>query len=151
MVLDINTQFVYFFSNVLCGIFVGLLFDIYRVIRGFKTPNKILTAISDILFWIFASLLTFTFMLITNNANLRYYTFLGLFLGLYFYSLFISRVFIGSLRYIVYFIIKTVRLFFRFIITPFVLLRRLIFNISFLIRRTGRLILGKKIIKKQEI
>ncbi|WP_446715271.1 spore cortex biosynthesis protein YabQ [Caloramator sp. Dgby_cultured_2] len=39
-----------FFSNVLCGIFVGLLFDIYRVIRGFKTPNKILTAISDILF-----------------------------------------------------------------------------------------------------
>lgn len=144
MVLDINTQFVYFFSNILCGIIVGLLFDIYRVIRGFRTPNKILTAISDILFWIFASLLTFIIMLVTNNANLRYYTFLGLFLGLYFYFSLLSRLFIGSLRYIVYFTIKIIRLFFRIIITPFVLLRRFIFNISFFIRRTGRLILSKK-------
>ncbi|KRQ86679.1 Spore protein YabQ [Caloramator mitchellensis] len=135
MLLNINTQLLYFFSNVIAGFMVGVMFDIYRVIRGFKNPNRILTAISDILFWILASLITFIFMLVTNNVNIRYYTFIALFIGLYFYFSLISRMFLDILRYFVYYFIKLIRLLIRLILFPFKLIRILIIYTIYLFER----------------
>lgn len=63
MLIPIQTQINMILYSILAGILTGLLFDIYRIIRGFENPNKVLTFIEDILFWIFAALLVFIFAL----------------------------------------------------------------------------------------
>lgn len=146
MVLDINIQFMYFFSNILCGIIIGFLFDTYRIIRGFKNPNKTLTAISDLLFWIFSALLTFIFMLLTNNVNIRYYTFIAFIIGLYLYFKLISKPFLGSLRFVIYYIMKSFRFLFRMILMFLRLIRVFYLNLGYYVRK----FIGLVFIKQQE-
>lgn len=93
MILSIETQLGYFFSTILAGFIVGMMFDVYRVIRGSNPPNKIIAAISDILFWILSALVSFVFLIVTNNGDLRYYTFVGIIIGILFYFKIISRTF----------------------------------------------------------
>lgn len=123
MILPINIQVYYFLSTLLAGLIVGIFFDIYRIIRGFNTPNKIITAISDTLFWILAGFVTFIFFLYTNNGDLGYYTFVGLIAGLLIYFILISKGFIKVLGFIVYFILKFFRIIVILIIYPIKLIR----------------------------
>jgi spore cortex biosynthesis protein YabQ len=123
MVLRIDVQIYYFLSTILAGIVVGVMFDTYRILRGFNCPNKLVTAVSDMLFWIFAAVLTFIFMLYTNNGDLRYYIFVGLFLGLFIYFKLISKKFANILRYTVYIIIKSFRIIINLILYPMRLIR----------------------------
>ena len=55
MPLELNMQFNIVIYSILAGIITGVLFDIYRVIRGLNS-KKILTIIEDILFWILISI-----------------------------------------------------------------------------------------------
>lgn len=123
MVLPVNDQLYYFLTAVAGGFFMGIMFDIYRIIRGFDTPGKLITIISDLLFWILTGIIIFMFFLYTNNAYLRYSTFIGLGLGLYIYFVIISRVFLNALKWIVYYLIKFFRVLFIFIFYPIKLIR----------------------------
>lgn len=123
MVLPVNDQLYYFLTAIAGGFFVGIMFDIYRIIRGFDTPGKFLTIISDMLFWILTGILIFSFFLYTNNAYLRYSTFIGLGLGVYFYFVIISRLFLTILKWIVYYVIKFFRVLFILILYPIKLIR----------------------------
>lgn len=123
MVLPVNDQLYYFLTAVAGGFCVGIMFDIYRIIRGFDTPGKLLTIISDMLFWILAGILIFSFFLYTNNAYLRYSTFIGLGLGVYIYFVIISKMFLSILKWIVYYTIKFFRVLFMLILYPIKLVR----------------------------
>lgn len=123
MIIPVNIQLFYFLSTIITGLIVGIMFDIYRITRGLNSPNKIMTAISDILFWIFAAVTTFVFFLYTNNGNVRYYTFVGLIIGLLIYFELISSRFINFLRAVVYFVLKFFRLVIIFIIYPIKIIR----------------------------
>lgn len=123
MVLPVNDQLYYFLTSIAGGLFIGIMFDIYRIIRGFDTPGKLVTILSDLLFWIFAGIVTFIFFLYTNNAYLRYSTFVGIGLGLYIYFIIISKLFLITLKWIVYYVIKFFRLLIIFVIYPIKLLR----------------------------
>lgn len=112
MILPINTQIFYFLYTAIAGIIIGIMFDIYRILRGFNHPNKFITAISDLLFWVLAAIVIFIFFSLTNNGELRYYTFMGIIIGLFLYFKLFSRVIIKTLRFIIYYFIK----FFRIII-----------------------------------
>jgi spore cortex biosynthesis protein YabQ len=123
MILPVNDQLYYFLTAIAGGLFIGVMFDIYRIIRGFDTPGKLLTIISDLLFWVFTGLIIFVFFLYTNNAYLRYSTFIGLGLGLYIYFGIISRLFLNALKWIVYYVIKFFRVLIISIIYPIKLIR----------------------------
>ena len=70
------------------GIIIGLLFDIFRILRrSFKTSD-IVTYLQDILFWVLTG---FTF----SNGEIRFYMFLGVFLGCLIYMLIFSKYFIN--------------------------------------------------------
>lgn len=122
MLLPTNVQLFYFFTAICSGLIIGVMFDIYRVIRGFNCPKKILTAISDILFWIFTALIVFIFMILTNRGDFRAYTFIGICAGLFFYIKIISSKFIYVFRFILYYSLKTIRIGFSIIIFPIKLL-----------------------------
>ncbi|MEG0370988.1 MAG: spore cortex biosynthesis protein YabQ [Clostridium sp.] len=92
MILGVSVQLWYFCSTIIAGLIVGILFDIYGIVRGINNPNKIMVAISDILFWVFEALVVFVFLIFTNNGDLRYYTFIGMILGIFSYFKMFSKI-----------------------------------------------------------
>ena len=74
MPLDTNMQFSIILYALLAGILTGLMFDLYRIIRGSKVP-KIIIVVEDILFWGLSAMVVFTFLLYTNYAFLGVYVY----------------------------------------------------------------------------
>lgn len=73
------------------GALIGLLFDIFRILRkSFRTSDWI-TTIQDILFWIIAGLIILFSIFTFNNGEIRGYVFFGIALGIFIYIFTISR------------------------------------------------------------
>lgn len=73
------------------GMVIGILFDIFRVLRKcFKTADFI-TYVQDILFWIFAGIITLFSIFQFNQGEIRVYIFLGIFIGILVYMITISK------------------------------------------------------------
>lgn len=73
------------------GIVIGILFDIFRIIRkSFKTADFI-TYIEDVLFWLLTGLILLFTIFTFNNGEIRTYIFVGLLLGFVTYLLTISK------------------------------------------------------------
>ena len=94
MLISMAIQIKLVFFSIFAGIITGMLFDIYRLLRGFENPKKILTFLEDILFWILASLIAFVFLLLTNYAYMGVYVYMYIALGIYIYIKLISKIFI---------------------------------------------------------
>lgn len=138
MILPVNIQIYYFLSTVIAGIAVGIMFDMYRVIIGYNNSNKLIRAITDVLFWIFCALSVFVFFLYTNNGSLGYYTFFGLLIGILLYFKLASKRFIIALRGIIYIIYKLFRIIFILITYPIkyiiLLLKYILYGIKKIVR-----------------
>lgn len=78
----------------ICGIIIGIFFDIFRILRrSFKTPD-IITYIEDIIFGILTGIFLIFIIFVFNNGELRFYIFLALIIGLSLYLLTISKFFV---------------------------------------------------------
>lgn len=76
------------------GIVIGILFDLFRILRkSFKTADWI-TYIQDILFWILTGFIVLFSIFKFNNGEIRSYIFLGITLGILIYMLTISKLII---------------------------------------------------------
>lgn len=90
MPLGLNMQINLVIYSLIAGLITGLLFDIYRGIRGINSMI-ILTIIEDILFSILIALSVFTFLLYTNYAFLTSYVYILIISALIVYFRFISK------------------------------------------------------------
>lgn len=80
--------FIFFF---IIGIIIGIIFDIFKVLRkSFKTPD-IVTFIEDFIFVILSGILTIFGILKLNGGEIRFFLFLGIFFGILIYILTISN------------------------------------------------------------
>lgn len=102
MNIDIIHQAYLFGIYIVCGILIGILFDLFRILRkSFKTPDAI-TYIQDIIFGILTGIFLIFILFIFNNGELRFYIFLALTIGLILYLLTISKLFIKiSVKFII--------------------------------------------------
>lgn len=108
-----------FFST---GIIIGILFDIFRIIRKtFKTPN-IVTYIQDIIFWILSGVLLLSTIFLFTDGEIRFYMITDIILGAIIYFITISKLFILISTKIILFIKKFVIL----LITPLLRLKNII-------------------------
>lgn len=119
MVISINQQFGLIVFSLVSGIITGVLFDLYRLIRGFNNSNKIITFIEDTLFWIFTSVVVFAFLLYTNYAYIGMYVYLWIGIGIYLYMKLISRFFIRSQYKLFKFLGRAFRVTINLILYPF--------------------------------
>ena len=92
MPLELNMQISLVIYSLVGGLIAGVLFDIYRGIRGLNSM-KILTIIEDILFCILIALVIFTFLLYTNYAFLTPYVYILIIIAMILYFRFISGFF----------------------------------------------------------
>lgn len=93
--------FVVFIIN---GILIGVLFDIFRVLRRTFKTTDLVTYVEDTLFWIITGLLTLYFIFCFNNGEIRFYIFLGILLGIIIYMLLFSKYIIKINMFIIGFI-----------------------------------------------
>ncbi|WP_125154105.1 spore cortex biosynthesis protein YabQ [Clostridium rectalis] len=110
MIISIHQQLKLLIFSLASGIITGILFDIYRIIRGFENPKQIVTFIEDTLFWILSGILVFIFLLYTNYAYVGFYVYLFIALGIYLYLKFVSKVFLKVLHNILKSIGKALRM-----------------------------------------
>lgn len=91
MIVPIDIQVNLIINGILAGILTGILFDVYRIIRGFENPNSIVTLIEDVLFWIFAGILIFIFLIYNSYVYMSVYLFFYISIGLILYIRFMSK------------------------------------------------------------
>lgn len=115
----ITVQIKSIFLSISAGLLVGIFFDLYRLFRGVKNPNKYITFLEDILFWILSAILVFIFLLYNNYAYIGLYVYLFIGLGLYLYIMFISKFFISVQSVVFKNVFKSCRIFVNNIFYPF--------------------------------
>ena len=83
--------FIIFLAN---GIFIGVIFDIFRVLRRTFKHKDFLIYIQDVVFWILSGIIllysTFNF----NDGELRLFMIIGALLGFFIYLFTLSKLFI---------------------------------------------------------
>lgn len=95
MILSITQQLRCIIFSLFAGIITGVLFDLYRLMRGFNNINKILTFLEDILFWIFAAIVVFIFLLLMDCVYIGIYVYAWITLGAYLYIKMLSKIFLN--------------------------------------------------------
>lgn len=90
-----------FLIFILNGLIVGILFDVFRILRkAFKTSDFI-TYIQDIIFWISSGLILLYSIFKFNNGELRLFILLGIILGMSIHLLVFSKILITVTVYII--------------------------------------------------
>lgn len=97
------------------GIFIAILFDIFRIKRKvFKTSN-FMTYIEDFTFWILTTTIILFVIWFFNNGEIRFFMLLGLLIGIIIYILLLSDIFtkfgyiiLNNIKNIIKTIIKTI-------------------------------------------
>ena len=111
-------QLLDFFYFMITGMILGIVFDIFRILRrSFKTSDFI-TNIEDIIFGLISSVIIILSIYFINNGQLRFFIALGMALGMIFYLLYFSKYFIQLNVFIITCIKKIILI----IIKPFVFL-----------------------------
>lgn len=125
-----------FFIFLICGAFIGLLFDVFRILRkSFKTPDW-LTYIEDVVFWLLTCIILAYTIFRYNNGELRAFLFIGLLLGFILYLLLVSKFIIHISVKVIKTIKKVVKMVLKWLSYPlkiiFTIIRKLFFKpISF--------------------
>ena len=117
MPLSIDVQFDIVMYSIISGILIGIMFDLYNIIRGVKIP-KIIIIIEDILFWILTAIIVFAFLLYANYAFLGPYVYIFMIVTLIIYLKLISPTILKLERYIIDKVSKIIRIILKNLIYP---------------------------------
>lgn len=128
--MQVDSQLYTFIITIATGILLGALFDCYRVLRGTFRPKAIMTWVTDLLYWLIATMIVFLALVVSNWGELRFYVFLGIVSGVILYYRLLSLYAIRLLLAIIRLIKGIVTLFKKtvvFIIKPIVLCINIIY------------------------
>lgn len=128
--MQVDSQLYTFIITIATGILLGALFDCYRVLRGTFRPRAVMTWVTDLLYWLIATVIVFLALVVSNWGELRFYVFLGIVSGVILYYRLLSLYAIRLLLAIIRLIKGIVTLFKKavvFIIKPIVLCINIIY------------------------
>lgn len=118
MIFNMDRQITLFIFSLINGMAIGVLYDLYRVIRGREETGKLITAIQDILFWILTGILVFTLMMYTNYAYMSFNVFIYNAIGIFLYFKIFSHKFIVLWSRVIEFICTVIRVIFNWFFYP---------------------------------
>ena len=114
----ISSQAYSFFIYFISGMIIGIIFDIFRILRkSFKTKDFV-TYIEDILFWIITGIFLIFILFKFSFGQIRFYTIFALIIGFVLYLFTISKLFIKVSVIIILFIKKIVGKILRILFYP---------------------------------
>lgn len=119
----------YVFSySVYGGILIGIFYDIYRVIKGKRKNERLITSFWDILFLISVFVVVIWAVFSSSYGDIRPYVFIGFLVGFYLYEKLLGRIVAG----VFHLVLRSITSFFRKTNNVLVLPLKLLF--SFLYR-----------------
>lgn len=97
-----SVHIVYEVKLLLYSFFTGaglmMTYDLLRIFRIFIPHSYVFTGIEDMIYWVYAALVTFSLLYEQNDGGLRGYVIAGIFLGMFLYDRLVSRFFLKSLK-----------------------------------------------------
>jgi len=129
------------------GILVGILYDIYRVIKGKKRNDRLFTSLWDVLFLVSVFIVVMWAVFSSSYGDIRSYVFIGFVVGFYLYEKLLGRIAVG----VFHFLIKNIVGFFKqtnsILVFPIKLVCSFICQCYYALAR----LLGKKKIKLRKV
>lgn len=113
MILSIEHQAFVFLVSIIIGLISGVIFDFFRFIRKIIPHNNFATYMEDLFFWLIIIFISYVTLLHISNGEIRFYFFIGAFIGFGFYLLLFSQYLLNFLMYIYDFFYKTLVLLFK--------------------------------------
>lgn len=91
----------YVFSySVYGGILIGVLYDIYRVIKGKSKSERLITSLWDVLFLFSVFLVMIWAVFSSNYGDIRAYVLIGFLVGFYLYEKLLGRIVVGLFHFL---------------------------------------------------
>lgn len=84
--------------SLLTGAGLMMTYDLLRIFRIFIPHSHFFVGIEDMIYWVYAALITFSLLYEQNDGGLRGYVIAGVFAGMFFYDRIVSRFFLKSLK-----------------------------------------------------
>lgn len=82
----------------LTGAGLMMTYDLLRISRIMIPHSYVVVGIEDMIYWIYAALVTFSLLYEQNDGGLRGYVITGIFLGMFLYDRLVSRFFLKFLK-----------------------------------------------------
>lgn len=96
----VEYQSIVFMFAVYGGVIIGVLYDIYRVLKGSKRGDRFITSIWDALFLLAALLVVMWSIFSSSYGNIRSYVFIGFVVGFFLYDKILSRIAVALFEFI---------------------------------------------------
>lgn len=97
-----------FFYSILTGAVLGVVYDIFRILRIACPPKKIAIIVQDVIFALICIITTLMFFQFFTNGALRFFVLIGEFLGFLLYYLTIGVIVIKTARVIITIVKKVI-------------------------------------------
>lgn len=105
----VSEQTKIFLWSCVLGAFLGIVFDFFRVIRIIKKHSTVAVFIEDVLFIIFSFMCIFIYTMEKARGEIRFFIFLGAFLGFILYIEIVGNFIVNVIKKIVLFIKSVLR------------------------------------------
>lgn len=116
--IEVSNQMLMFFQSCLLGIGLGLLYDVFRIIRIAVKTNSIIIFIEDIIYFIIVAVITFIFMIIQTEGQMRVFILFGELIGAILYYFTFGFVIIRVANKIIKFVKMIFSKLFKYFILP---------------------------------
>lgn len=107
---------------VLVGVILCLSYDVVRFFNKLTKPSTFVLAIVDIVYWIYAAVVTFCFFMLFSKGVIRLYAYFGFFVGFLVCRITLSKLFMLALnglqsvvKFISYWLNKPITIFGKFV------------------------------------
>lgn len=122
----IRIQLYIFLTSIYAGLLIGLIYDLYRVLRYFFKPRRLVSGIEDLIFWLGIAIIYFYIMNKSNWGELRGYVFFGTFIGGIIYLKILSKILHPLMMKVIKAIILVIKWTINMIKVPFVKMKKLL-------------------------
>ncbi|MBC8591242.1 spore cortex biosynthesis protein YabQ [Wansuia hejianensis] len=91
--LEINLidEFYIFLISINYGLIVGVIYDLFRVLRHYSKPSKLVSLIEDLILWVIITIIFFIFLVKNTDGVIRGFIIIGFIVGCAIYLKIISK------------------------------------------------------------
>ncbi len=126
MVISSKHELFVFFGSLLGGMILGMIFDLFRIVKPSDKTNFIVLGMHDLLLWGVITAAVFAIIFITNNAAVRWYEFAGMALGAVIYFMALSKIFVCFLTAVLHAVKKIFIIVLKIVLFPVNLVYRML-------------------------
>ena len=94
-------QFLITLYSLTLGVFLGLFYDVFRLIRLMISPKNLSVFVQDVIYFLVSGFVTFVFVLVFNFGESRFYILVGEALGWILYHISLGDLVYKKLKNIV--------------------------------------------------